>query len=436
VSRPRLLFIAPWFLFPANTGGRIRTRDILRGLKGGRFDITLVSPQPEAGPLPEAELSRVCDRFVGWPPIKRGPLFAYTRMRYLPSEVPISVATDWCAAGQKAIDAELAKQPDVAIVDFAHTAVFTPRRLGVPSILFTHNLEAEIFRRHAQVAKNALVRAVWRSQANKMARFERAALARFDGVVAVSEQDRDHFRTDYGIDDAFVIPTGVDLTYFGAAAEGDIAGDPLPADTLVFTGSMDWMPNIDAIQYLMDEVWPLIAAKRPAARFVIVGRSPPSRLVDAAKSRGLRWEFTGRVEDVRPYVRRSQVYVIPLRVGGGTRLKVFEAMAMGCPVVSTTIGVEGLPLDPGRHYLLADTPEEFAAAVLRLLDDAALRRHVADEARSYVAKNFSTGHVVRVFEDICAKVAGLDSHASRPHMPPPAALTGADPRVAGSAGSG
>jgi glycosyltransferase involved in cell wall biosynthesis len=436
VSRPRLLFIAPWFLFPANTGGRIRTRDILRGLKGGRFDITLVSPRPEDGPLPDAELSGVCDRFVGWPPIKRGPLFAYSRLRYLPSAVPISVATDWCATGQEAIDAELVRQPDVAVVDFAHTAVFTPKRLDVPSILFTHNLEAEIFRRHAQVAKNALFRAVWRSQAAKMARFERAALARFDGVVAVSEQDRDHFRTDYGIDEAFVIPTGVDLNYFGADAEGDSAGNQSPADTLVFTGSMDWMPNIDAIQYLMDEIWPLIATKRPDARFVIVGRSPPSRLVDAAKSRGLRWEFTGRVEDVRPYVRRSQVYVIPLRVGGGTRLKVFEAMAMGCPVVSTAIGVEGLPLDPGRHYLLADTPEDFAAAALKLLAGRDTRQRVADEARSYVANNFSTGHVATVFEGICAKVAGLDDGGSSAHAQRPDSLAGADPCAARSAGSG
>lgn len=436
MTRPHLLFIAPWFLFPANTGGRIRTRDILRGLKGGRFDITLVSPRPEDGSLPEAELSGVCDRFVGWPAIKRGPLFAYSRMRYLPSALPISVATDWCTTGQMVIDAELARQPDLAVVDFAHTAVFTAKPLHVPSILFTHNVEAEIFRRHAQVTKNPLIRAIWRSQAVKMARFERAALARFNSVVAVSEQDRDHFRTDYGIDHTFVIPTGVDLNYFDAGVQDVPAGDASPDDTLIFTGSMDWMPNIDAIQYLMDEIWPLIAAKRPDARFVIVGRSPPSRLVDAAKSRGLPWEFTGRVEDVRPYVRRSQVYVIPLRVGGGTRLKVFEAMAMGCPVVSTAIGVEGLPLDPGRHYLLADTPEDFAAAVLRFLSDRDLRRRVANEARSYVAKNFSTRHVATVFEGICAKVAGLVDGGSRVHAQRPASFAGADSHSAGSAGTG
>ncbi|MFQ5774658.1 MAG: glycosyltransferase [Kiloniellaceae bacterium] len=414
-GRPRLLFVGPWFLFPANTGGRIRTRDILRGLKGGRFEITLASPRPAHGPMPEAELASVCDRFVGWPQNTRGRLFSYTRLRFLPSELPISVATERSPAARNVIDAELARRPDVVVVDFAHTAVLAPARLEVPSVLFTHNVEAEIFRRHAEVARNFPLRALWRSQCAKMARFERAALGRFDGIVAVSEQDRDFFVTDYGIDNVFVIPTGVDLAYFGVDADAPAAQPAVGADTLVFTGSMDWMPNIDSIQYFMDDIWPHIAAARPEARFAVVGRNPPRRLIDAAKARGLRWEFTGLVEDVRPYVWRSQVYVIPLRVGGGTRLKVFEAMAMGCPMVSTGIGVEGLPLEPGQHYLLADEPKDFAAAVLRLLDDADLRQRLARQARAYVAERFSSRVAAERFEDICARVAGLD--AARPAGP-------------------
>ena len=404
-GRPRLLFLVPWFLFPANTGGRIRTRDILRGLKGGRFEITLVSPRPAQGPLPEAELTSVCDQFVGWPQSDPSRLASYTRARFLFSELPISVATDRSPAARIAIDAELKRQPDVVVVDFSHTAVLMPARTDVPSVLFTHNVEAEIFRRHGDVARNLPLRAFWRSQRAKMARFERAALRRFDGVVAVSEQDREFFVSEYGVNNVSVIPTGVDLAYFGAKADPASARPPADGDTVVFTGSMDWMPNIDSVNYLMADIWPHITSAKPKAHFTVVGRNPPKRLIDTAKGRGLNWEFTGLVEDVRPYVRRSQVYIIPLRVGGGTRLKVFEAMAMGCPIVSTSIGVEGLPLEPGQHYLLADDPKDFAAAVLRLLDDAALRERLTRQAYAYVAEHFSSRVVAKTFEDICAGVA-------------------------------
>lgn len=407
MGRPRALFIVPWFLFPANTGGRIRTRDILRGMKGGRYEITLVSPEPEEGAERSAEVESVCDRFVGWQTRRRGTMFAFTRFRHLVSKLPVSVATGWSVAAQRVIDAELATLPDVAVVDFAHTVVFAPRRLPVPSVLFTHNVEAQIFKRHAEVAANPLVRAIWRSQWAKMMTFERAALLRFDGVVAVSEQDREIFARDYGVENnVHVIPTGVDLDYFGARAQ---TAAVFEGETLVFTGSMDWMPNIDAIEFFMDEIWPLIIAQRPQVRATIVGRTPSPRLVEQAKRRGYAMEFTGRVEDVRPYMHGAQVYIIPLRVGGGTRLKVFEAMAMGCPMVSTGIGVEGLPLESGKHYMLADTAAEFAEAVLRLLKNPKLCAKMAQAARAHVAGNFSSKNVAKAFEDICAQIASLRS---------------------------
>src|SRR5690606_6689229 len=135
------------------------------------------------------------------------------------------------------------------------------------------------------------------------------------------------------------------------------------------TGSMDWMANIDGIEYLLREVWPAVLAGGPDARMVVVGRNPPPGLVEEARRRGYAWTFTGWVPDTRPYVWDSAAFVVPLRVGGGTRLKVYEAMAMGCPVISTSLGVEGLPVEDGRHCLLADTPESLAAAIVRVLHD-------------------------------------------------------------------
>ena len=140
---------------------------------------------------------------------------------------------------------------------------------------------------------------------------------------------------------------------------------------------------------------------RPNARFVVVGRQPPAALVERATARGLNWEFTGFVDDVRPYVRRAHVYVIPLRVGGGTRIKVYEAMALGCPVVSTRIGVEGLPVEDARHFVAADRPADMASSILSLLERNDERSRLSAAARGFVEDRVSTASAAKVFEQIC-----------------------------------
>ncbi len=400
-ARPRLLFISPQFLFPTDAGGKIRTTNVLRGLKGGSFEITLLSPARPGQPERHAdELAAVCDRFVDWPFRRQGRWFGLRRLSYLLSSLPVAVACDRSAAGLAAVRAELARGCDLVVTDFAHAAVLTPEDLAPASLLFTHNVEAEIFARHVDVAGNSVSRAVWRDQWRKMVRFERAALRRFDTVIAVSERDAEHFRQAYGSPVVEAIPTAVDLDFFGFRAPPP---GPPGGGTIVFTGSMNWAANIDGIEFFMDAIWPTVARAAPAANVVVVGRDPPAHLVERARRRGLPWTFTGFVDDIRPHVHAAQVYAIPLRVGGGTRIKVYEAMAMGCPVVSTTIGVEGLPLDEGQHYLRADTADGFAAEVLRLLADAALSERLATTARSYVERHFSAPGVARIFEEICER---------------------------------
>ncbi len=150
---------------------------------------------------------------------------------------------------------------------------------------------------------------------------------------------------------------------------------------------------------------------RPRAKMVVVGHSPPKALIQAARDRRLAWTFTGFVDDIRPYVRDAHVYVIPLRVGGGTRIKAYEAMAMGRPVVSTTVGAEGLPVIPERDLLVADTDEAFAAAVLRLLDDSATRRGLAASARFLVEQRYSANVAAGVFEEACCRAITLAERA-------------------------
>jgi glycosyltransferase involved in cell wall biosynthesis len=393
--RPRLLFVSPRFLFPADSGGKIRTTQILRNLRGGAFEVTLLSPSSaHLRAQHAADIAAVCDRFEWWEEDARGAWHALTRLRHVFSDLPIPVASDRSAHGARAVAAALAQRPDLAVFDFPHSAVLAPATIGTPSALFTHNVEAEIFRRHLEVAANPITRALWEQQHARMVGFERQTLQRFDRVIAVSDRDARVFAETYGVSSVRVIPTGVDLDYFAYAA-------PQPKQRVVFTGSMDWLANIDGIDWFMDEVWPRVLAREPEASMTVIGRTPPERLVSKARARGFAWSFTGFVDDVRPRAQGASVFVIPLRVGGGTRIKAFEAMAMGIPVVSTAIGVEGLAIEDGRHYLRADDADGFAAAVVRLLAEPALGLELSVAARHHVEAKFSNRAAGRAFEVIC-----------------------------------
>ena len=402
IRRRRLLFVSSRYLFPVDSGGKIRTTNILRGMKGGAFEITLASPLPRGSAAGQpAETAEVCDRFVGWPDAPRGAHFGWTRLRYLASRLPVAVATDASDVGRAAVARDLEGGADLVVVDFPHAGVLAPPPFPCPSVIFTHNVEAEIYDRHAKRASNPVKRAIWRNQAAKMERFERELLPRFNAVIAVADRDREFFRTRYGVADVSVIPTGVDLDYFRYHPIAE--ADDQEGGTVVFTGAMDWMANIDGVEYFMDEVWPVITRARPRAKCVIVGRNPPEALIQRARARGLAWQFTGFVDDVRPSVRDAHVYAIPLRIGGGTRIKVYEAMAMGCPLVSTRIGVEGLPVEPGRHFIQADTAAALGDSIVDLLGSRARREQLSRAARAYVEENMSARVAARAFEEICLR---------------------------------
>ncbi len=390
----RLLVVSPRFLFPLDQGGRIRTANTLRHMKGGAFHITLASPAPANANQYAEQTDAICDRFLSWPePAMSHP----AKVLALAGAVPVAVATDGSYAGRAVIAAALAEPPDAVLVDFPHAAILLPPTFDVPSLIFTHNVEAEIFARHAEVATGPM-RLIWRDQARKMRRFEGDTLRRFKSVIAVSERDARALERAYALPRVEAIETGVDTGFYAYHAPGPA---PAAGGTVVFTGSMDSRSNIDGIEFLMEEVWPLLLQRRPAAKAVIAGRNPPERLQSAAKSRGFDWHFTGFVDDVRPYAAAAHAYAIPLRVGSGTRIKVFEAMAMGCPVVSTRLGAEGLDVTDREHFLAADTAQAFADSLVALLADAALQTRLSQAARNLVVARFSWPQVTRRFEQIC-----------------------------------
>jgi glycosyltransferase involved in cell wall biosynthesis len=310
--------------------------------------------------------------------------------------VPYVVEIDRHGEARAVTAREISQTPDIAVFDFPHSAVLAPAQIDCPTVMFTHNIEAEIFKRHLDVASSLLKKWLWKNQYRKMMRFESSALRQFDTVIAVSERDCSFFSSDYGVEHCRVIPTGVDTEYFRFLA-------PAGRREVAFCGSMDWMANADGIDWFFDHVWPSIAERVPGATMKVVGREPPSSLIKKVSGRTNSWKFTGFVDDVRDHVAGSDAFVIPLRVGGGTRIKAFEAMAMGVPVVSTSIGVEGLPLEHNKHFIAADSASQFADAVVSLLQDRELGKRLALTARELVDGKFGFRHAASVFESICVE---------------------------------
>ena len=399
-DRPCLAFVSPLFLFPNDAGGKIRSTNILRGLKGGSFRVRLLLPaSAEQQQRWAPELQSVCDEYVPWQPSMQRP--RVWRALDLLGDLPVNVAADRSKPAERVIAQQLARADvDLMVFDFVHASVLRPPRLPVRSVCFTHNVEAEIFARHALNAKDALRRWVWRSQHAKMHRFEAAALRQYDTVIAVSERDAQHFKSEYGLSRAEAIPTGVDLGHFGWALPPRSGAGQAPK--VVFVGSMDSAANIDGVRFFIEQAWPRVLASVPQAQLQIVGRRPPASLV-AIGRRSTQVSFTGFVDDVRPFVRSAQVSVIPLLVGGGTRIKAFELMAMGCPVVSTAVGIEGLGVQAGEHHLERDTADGMADAVVTLLGNAGQRDALSQRARAQVEQRFGHRIAAQVFEDICLR---------------------------------
>jgi polysaccharide biosynthesis protein PslH len=407
----RILFLSQRFLLPMDTGGKIRTGNILEQLSK-HDEITLVcnveSPKDDRY---VAEMPRFCRRFVPvpWREIPRRSVGFFVRLFFqMFSPHPVTALNDYSRDLRAAVEHEVSsRQYDLAICDFVQSALMFQQVAGVPSVLFQHNVESMIAGRHKDRAGNVITRLFWWLQWKKMSRYEAAQCRRFDTVIAVSEADRDGFQNGYGLDNVSVIPTGVDIDFFKPPAQ-----PREKANTLVFCGSMDWLPNEDAINYFMADVLPLIRREIPEVRLTVVGRNPSAAMLKAAEGNP-HLELTGWVEDTRPYLEQGAVAIVPIRIGGGTRMKIYEAMAMGKAVVSTRIGAEGLAYTHGTNIAIEDDPAGFASAVVRLLKNSQERLEVGAAARDYVESNFGWSRVAEVFRGICADTVSRGSADGR-----------------------
>jgi polysaccharide biosynthesis protein PslH len=287
---------------------------------------------------------------------------------------PFSAVAHRSAAFRAAVQARLATGAvDLIHVDTIGLSSFVEGVRGVPLVVTHHNIESMLMERRASVHRG-LARRYLAHETAKLRRYEQLQSPRYDVNIVVSEPDGEALRALAPGARIAVVPNGVDVDYF-------VPGTAPETPSLVYTGGLTMFANLDAVLYFLRDIWPRIVSQQPDARFYAVGRHPPAE-VRAFAARDPRVVVTGYLEDIRPTVASAAVYVVPLRVGGGTRLKVLDAMAMGKAMVSTSIGCEGIDVRPGEHLLVADTPEAFAEATVSLLRNPAQRQALGRAARA------------------------------------------------------
>lgn len=377
----KILFISARLCFPMNTGAKIRAYHLLRTL-ASRHDVTLVTyygKKEEERYFPFLEEMGITLVPLFNPGID-SPLTAGSLVRGCFGSLPLTIAKYQGKRMTATVASLLPNNFDAIHCEHLHVS---PCIEGgeVPLVLDAHNVESQIAGRYASAERNLLKRLLLDWNHRRLLRYESQTVRSCDLVLAVSDEDRDVFRA-FGAGEAVrVLENGVDIDYFrpGCSREGN---------SLVFVGSMDWRPNISGIEYFLDEIFPLVRQARSEVSIAIVGKDPPDSLARRADlERGV--VVTGTVSDVRPYLEAAAVCIVPLRIGGGTRLKVLEGFAMGKAVVSTSLGCEGIACRNGEHLIVADNPRSFAQAVLDLLADPGKRRLLGENARKLAAQRYS-----------------------------------------------
>ena len=396
-----ILWIKANKLLPLHSGGDIRSFQILRHLSSSH-EITFLSYYDgNEDNQYEAELRKRFPSVIAISTGESGALLSrswdYFRKLSLPAPYAVSRFESSLVKGK--INALLETRDfDVVVADFLDAAINLPNELRIPAVLFQHNVESEIWRRHAATEANPAKRFIYQFEFKRMLRYEQTTIQKFQHVIAVSEHDRNLMQPWLGNAGITTVPTGVDLKQYRPGLD-----DHDPGPVVMFIGAMDWEPNIDAVEFFRDEIWNSVIANVPDARFCIVGRNPDHRVQKLASN---SIEITGRVESVPDHLQKAAVVIVPLRIGGGTRLKIYEAMAAGKAVVSTTVGAEGLNVTPGRDIVIADDAPNFAEAIVSLLKDRNLRRRY-ERAASETASKYDWSVIAAKFGEVLESVVSI-----------------------------
>ncbi len=405
-SRPLNVVIVDEELpYPANSGKRIRTLNLTLRL-ARRHRVTYLchrNADPDEGRRAAAFFREngvetvVADRAV---PAKKGPAFYARLAANLLSPLPFSVVTHNSRALREALRAHAAAHPvDLWQCEWTPYAEALRVVPGARRLVVAHNVESLIWRRYYENERDPLRRWYIKQQWHKFARFERRVVAEADHTVAVSEADARLLAAEFGARGVSVVDNGVDTSYFRPAA------GPRDPSLLLFLGSLDWRPNLDAVDQLLTHVFPAVRAAVPGARLWLVGRKPPEAL--RRRVFGMPGvELHADVADVRPFLGCAGALAVPLRIGGGSRLKILEALASGMPVVSTRVGAEGLCLEPGRHLTVADGIEDMADALTAVIRDPSSAQARAAEGRREVLRRYDWDVLADRLEQVWLRCAG------------------------------
>ncbi len=385
-----VLFLSQIVPYPPHGGVLQRGYNLLREL-GRHAQVHLLAfVHPEALPTPSAldesreALGRFCETieyFSLWPKRSRLHMLAgLTASTCAPQ--PFSVLAHRSAAFKARVAERMAVVPfDILHVDTLALGQFVSADCRVPTVLTHHNIESMLMARRGEVETRALAKAFLHREARKLQRHEALQAPTFDTNILMSRQDEALLLSRVPGVHTSVVPNGVDIEYFSPRPE-------LETPTLIYGGGMNMFANRDAVMHFLHDIWPLIRARVPGVRFLAVGQDPPKELTAAAAA-DPQVVVTGYVADIRPRIWEAGVYVVPLRVGGGTRLKVLDAMATGKAMVSTSIGCEGIDVTPGEHLLVADTDDAFAEATIMLLNEPARRLALGRAARALVERRYA-----------------------------------------------
>jgi polysaccharide biosynthesis protein PslH len=391
-------------LFPADTGGKVRSLNIFSRLvkRASIHAVSFADPLADAASI--QEMQRLFEGYtpVPWRETKKYSLEFYEELvTNQISTLPYFLAKCQRPGFRSTVEALLERGHfDVLFCDFLQTAAPLLPCSFKPKVVFEHNVEFQLRKRKWQVETHPLRKMVFGTEWRRTRPLEARVCRCFDHVLTVSEEDQRTIQHEFGIDHVSTLPTGVDTDYFRPL------GNHAEPGRLAFVGSMDWDPNEDGVVWFLESIYPFIRQAVPNASLVVVGRNPSSRLLALArKSRSV--EITGWVSDVRPFLSQAEVVVVPLRIGGGTRIKIPEAMAMAKAVVSTPIGAEGLPFQDNQQIRIAEHARDFADDVVELLENARLRNEMQNAARREVTENYGWEAVVDKVEDILRRVTAL-----------------------------
>jgi sugar transferase (PEP-CTERM/EpsH1 system associated) len=378
-----ILFITKELPYPPDSGFRNRTFHLIKGL-AHKHKISLVCCAEKNAVLNGVSPYCFTIELVEFKKPDRSFLNLFFSLFFVR---PYSVRSRFNPVMKTKAERLLASQHfDLFICDSIYQAMQMPDT-NVPKIITEHNIESSIMRRYAKVEKNPFIKlGVW-IEYLKMRHYENVTWKRFNACLVCSEADKRELQERVPTQKVDVIPNGVDLDYFTTiSAESK-------NHSLVYVGQMNWHPNIDAVVYFLKEMYPRIKADVSDVSFSIVGSNPPEEIKKLAQKNGAN--TTGYVPDTRPFVSGAQVFVVPLRIGGGTRLKILEAMAMGKAIVSTSIGCEGIGATHEKNILIADSPADFVKCVIRIFNDKTLKGNLGIAARKFVEENYSWNRITQ-----------------------------------------